>query len=241
LSGTFSSTGAAQEPADFAGDWVLKVGNRIFLVATLTLAPEGAAHFIGSLVRLQHFSTSGGDSFSNIKGPVVRYPIVSSSARENCLSFTTQSLADKNDKDDFQLCVTRQGRGTLRLDVPGFEPWPVTREQGSLAVVTDWEGTRNYFLNDSDVSSSEMQRIFEEDQKTGNRALERSIGPWLEKQTQPAARSRTSFFWMPNYIPGRTSKELPSCFNMVTRQTTTSWPTRWLWSLYHGDKAAPSG
>lgn len=159
------TSGLAQESPDFTGDWALKIGNRVFVLVNLTPAPVAPGQFIGSLARPQHFSTNGGGAFWSIKGPVVRYPIVRDNINGNCLSFTTQNPTDKRDEDNFQLCVNGQGRGTLKIDFPGLESSPVTKENGPLAVATDWDSSRNYFLDDSDVSDPEMQRIFEEDQK----------------------------------------------------------------------------
>jgi hypothetical protein len=164
LSFTLIGGGLAEETTDFTGDWVLKVGNRIFILVTLTSAPGSTGQFNGSLVRPQHFSTDG-VRFSGIKGPAIHYPIVRSTTRENCLSFTTQNPADKSDEDNFQLCISGEGRGTLEIVAPGFEAWPVTKEKGLLAVAADWDSTRSYSLDDTDVSNSGMQQIFEEDQK----------------------------------------------------------------------------
>jgi hypothetical protein len=165
LSAAFTSSALAQETSSFAGDWVLRLGNRVFIVVTLVPAAGGGGHFTGSLLRPQHFSTGGGEFFSDIKGPAIHYPIVRSSSKENCLSFTTQNPADRNDEDNFRLCITGEGRGSLKIELPTFEPWPVTKEKGPLALAADWESTRNYFLDDTDVSNSKMQRIFEEDQR----------------------------------------------------------------------------
>lgn len=166
LSFAFIGGGLAQETADFAGNWVMKVGNRNFIVVTLTSASGSTGQFNGSLIRPQHFEIqTGGALLSGIKGPAIRYPIVRSTARENCLSFTTQNPADKSDEDNFQLCIAGQGRGTLKIDMPGFEAWPLTKEKGPQTVATDWDSARSYSLDDSDISNSEMQQIFEEDQK----------------------------------------------------------------------------
>jgi hypothetical protein len=161
---TFIDGGLAEENTNFAGDWVLKVGNRIFILVTLTSAPGSTGQFNGSLVRPQHFSTDG-VRFSRIKGPAIHYPIVRSTITENCFSFTTQNPADKSDEDNFQLCITGEGRGTLEIVASGFEAWPVTKGKGLLAVAADWDSTRSYSLDDTDVSNSVMQQIFEEDQK----------------------------------------------------------------------------
>jgi len=154
-----------QNSADFAGDWVLKIGSRTFLILSLVQASESTGPLAGSLARLQHLSSSNDESFSGIKGPVIHYVIVRSAIGGNCLSFTVQNPGDKNDQDNFQLCITGQGRGTLKIDVPNFEPWPVTKEKTPLSISTDWDSSRTYYLDDSDVSNSEMQRIFDEDQK----------------------------------------------------------------------------
>jgi hypothetical protein len=161
----FTASGPAQETATFAGNWVLKLGNRVFIVVTLSPMLGSGGHFTGSLARPKHFSVANGAFFSGIKGPAVHYPIIRSSSKENCVSFTAQNPADKSDEDNFQLCTNGQGRGSLKIDVAGFEPWPVTKEKGPLAIATDWDSARNYFLDDTDVSNPEMQRIFEADQK----------------------------------------------------------------------------
>ena len=155
----------AQQTSGFAGNWVLRLGNRIFVVVTLSPILGSDGHFTGFLARPKHYSVANGAFFSGIKGPAVRYPIIHSSSKANCVAFTTQNPANNNDKDEFRLCTDRQGHGNLQIDISGFEPWPVTREKGSLAIATDWDSTRSYFLDDSDVSNPEMQRIFEADQK----------------------------------------------------------------------------
>ena len=155
----------AQQAPDFSGDWVLKIGKRTFLGVSLIPPRQSDTSFGGTLVRMQHFSSAGGGGFSDIRGPVVHYPIVRSTVKENCLLFTVQNPADKSDEDTFQLCATDKEHGTLKLDFPGVEPWPVTKEREPLVVDTDWDSARTYYLDNGDVSSSEMQRIFEEDQK----------------------------------------------------------------------------
>ncbi len=141
---------------------------------TLIPAPEDAGNFSGSLVRPQHFSTSDGASFTEVAGPPVRYPIVRSSTAENCLSFALQNPADKTGEDNLQLCIIGPGRGTLKfaaLAAAGFELWPINREKGPPLVATDWDKQQTYHLDDSEMPNSEMQRIFEEDQKVRQPAV----------------------------------------------------------------------
>ena len=167
LAAFFPSAGPAQGTTDFAGTWVLKLGNRILMVLTLAPSAEGTGPYTGALASPRHYSysTSGGGYFSDIGGPAVRYPIVRSSRKDNCLSFTTQHPTDKRDEDHFQLCIVGEGRGSLKIDAPLFEGWPVTRETGPLQVATDWDSTRNYFIGDTGVSNPEMKQLFDADQK----------------------------------------------------------------------------
>jgi hypothetical protein len=164
LSLAFAVSGSAQESPDFAGHWTLKLGNQNFIVLTLTPAPNDARHFDGFLVRPQHFTTTGA-AFSDIKGPIIQEPVIRSNTSGNCLSFTTQNPTDKSDETDFQFCLTDKGRGTLKISVPGLEPWPVAKEKGQLSVATDWDSTKSYVPDETYVSNTEMAQIFAEDQK----------------------------------------------------------------------------
>lgn len=164
---SFATTGGvrAQETPDFAGVWVLKLANRPFIVVTLAPVRGSKSEFAGSLVRPEHFSTNDVRHFSNIQGPVVAYPIVRTSLKENCVAFTVQNPADKSDEDDFQLCLSGQGHAVLKFDAMPFEPLPVSKEKEPLAVFTDWDRSRTYLFDDNHLPNAEMQQIFEQDQK----------------------------------------------------------------------------
>ena len=162
VSAIFNTNSLAQESPDFAGDWTLKLGSHIFILLTLTPAPN--RHFNGFLIRPKHFTMSG-VTFSSIKGPTIQEPVVRSTASGNCLSLTTQNPGDKSDETDYQLCLTDKARGTLKLSQLGLEPWPVTREEGPLFVATDWDNTRSYIPDDGYESNPGMQQIFSEDQR----------------------------------------------------------------------------
>jgi uncharacterized OsmC-like protein len=153
----------AQAP-NLGGNWVLRLGSNPLIVLTLRPGSSKDLPFAGSLSRPQHFSVSGTNQFSKIRGPVVRYLVVHSGVRNNCLAFTTQNPSNKTDEDKYRLCSTGGGRGTLQIDVPSFPPWPVTQEHSPVAVSTDWE-SRAYSLDDSDTPNPQMQRIFERDQR----------------------------------------------------------------------------
>ncbi|MEJ2010345.1 MAG: hypothetical protein P8Z30_19695 [Acidobacteriota bacterium] len=166
LSAVFAGGGFAATTNNFAGNWVLKLGNRVLMAVVLEPAPGSAGSFTGWLARPRHFKSSGaGEFFSGIQGPVVRYPIVQSSATGNCLAFTTRNPADKTDRDHFRLCLGAPGHATLGIDTPTIEPLPLARVKGPVTVATDWNSARTYFQDETSVSNPEMRRIFEADQK----------------------------------------------------------------------------
>jgi hypothetical protein len=164
LIGAATSAAGTDEGGDLAGEWVLKVGSRVLIVVTLTPHAATPGTFTGSLMRPKHFTSSLGGVFSDIQGPIVQYPVVKTSVVGKCLSFATQNPADKSDEDNYQLCARGQQQGTLKPDVPGFQPWPVSKEARRASVATDWQ-SRAYFLDDTDVSNPEMRAIFDADQK----------------------------------------------------------------------------
>ncbi|HET9180393.1 MAG TPA: hypothetical protein VFQ24_18705 [Terriglobia bacterium] len=166
VAATISAAGLAETTSDFAGNWVVRLGNRALIVVTLKPATTRANGLDGWLARPTHFNFTGmGNFISDIKGPTVQYPIVGSIITGNCLAFTTQNPADKNDQDKFRLCLSSSGHATLTIDIPTFESWPVIKEKGAVIVATDWDSARTYYLDETKVSNAEMQRIFEADQK----------------------------------------------------------------------------
>ncbi len=189
LSVTYCTTAFGQKPSDFSGNWTLRLGKRAFIVVSLRSIPGSVARFRGSLVRPQHFSTSG-MSFSGIEGPASHYPIVASTQNENCLNFIAQNPRDISDKDKFQLCVMSEGHGTLKIDIPGFEAWPVTKEKGPIVLATDWNSAREYSSDDTDVSNLEMKNIFDEDQRVRQSGVGEIDWKTVEK-TDAARRDAT--------------------------------------------------
>jgi hypothetical protein len=174
---------------NFAGNWALKIGNRVLMAVVLKPAPGDKGGFAGWLARPKHFNSSGaGEFFSDIRGPIVRYPIVQSHVSGNCLTLTTQNPANKSDTDHFRLCLCAPGHARLGIDLPTFEPWPVKREKGPIAVATDWESSRTYFLGEVDVPNAEMLRIFDADQKDRQAAFGKI--DWAVINKRDAARRK---------------------------------------------------
>jgi hypothetical protein len=166
LNAVFTRNVTANETAEFSGSWVLRLGNRPLIVVTLAPASLSGdtGPFAGSLVRPRFSFVSGSDTIFKIKGPDVRYTIIRTEIKESCLVLTTQNPADKSDEDNYRLCLSSKGQGTLGYDIPSIKPWPVTLENIPPAVASDWE-SRQYSFDDSDISNSEMQQIWEADKK----------------------------------------------------------------------------
>lgn len=182
--------GFAVATQNFTGHWALKIGNRTLIALTLEATPGSTTRFSGWLALPRHFQSGGaGNFFSEIKGPVAQYPIVESNVTGNCLTFTTQNPSDKNDHDHFRFCVGAPDHGTLDIDVPGFEPLPVIKEEGPVVVATDWDSARTYYLDETEVSNEEMRRIFEADQKDRQAGFAKS--DWSVVNKRDAARRET--------------------------------------------------
>lgn len=92
---------------DYAGNWVMKVGQRNFIV--ISLKNEGG-HLTGTASRPKHFQLTDGSSFSEISSGIEVGTIARSSIEQGHLSFVVHHPGDKNadDEDDFEMTLTRE-------------------------------------------------------------------------------------------------------------------------------------
>ena len=156
--------GRAQTANDFVGQWVMTLGQRTFLVLTIDSPKEGQSSITGFLDRPQHFGTSDGHSFHGIDNKTVRELITHSERKDSHIIITVQNPKDPSDQDTYQISVADRSHMNLkRVDLP-FD-LILTKTQAPSAPATDWDVSKIYPDEDSAVSSSEMQHIFEEDQK----------------------------------------------------------------------------
>ena len=167
LAGTvFAGGGFAATTNHFAGNWALKLGNRVLMAVVLKPAPGAAGRLTGWFATPKHFKVGGaGEFFSDIRGPVVREPIIQSHVTGNCVELTTQNPTEKKDTTNFRLCLGAPGHATLGIDFPAIMPWQVAKEKGPVVVSTDWDSSRTYFQGETSASNPEIRRIFEADQK----------------------------------------------------------------------------
>src|SRR5580692_11272176 len=94
-----SGVAHAAEQKDFAGTWVMRLGDRNMFV--LMLAAEGA-DIRGSWDRPMKYASTNG-AFSNMHGGVRRDAIVRSRLSDGVLHFTVQSVNDPKDEDTYAM------------------------------------------------------------------------------------------------------------------------------------------
>jgi hypothetical protein len=160
----FVVPGIASTAADYAGQFVLKLGTRNFIVLNLRIVKGSLT---GSISRPRHSSL--GSSFSKIGTEVLNEPITSVSVQQDHLHLIASNPTDPSDTDEFDLKLLPGGHASLTVSGIPIEPWTLARVPDSplLTVATDWDPQRTYFPGETetDTSSPEMQRIMDADQK----------------------------------------------------------------------------
>jgi hypothetical protein len=181
----FASNGLS--PTDYAGNWMMKLDQRTFVVLKLN---NQKGHLAGTLSRPEHFQTSDGTSFTQISPRIVTYILTRSSIEQAHLRFTARDPADKTDEDDYDMTLTFGNQATLKPHGLPFDPWTIRRAYAKrdLEVARDWNARRFYSLENSDEPNPEMERIFEEDQKDRQSKSILSQEEWNVIETQDAAR-----------------------------------------------------
>ncbi len=156
-----SSVAFPQSGQDFAGTWTVPVGAQTF--AVVQLAVSNGNVFTGTISMPRNFATDG-LTLSHIELPATTHPIDSVSLAEHSIRILTHNPSNPTDKDEFALTLTGQDRGTLAFVGAPFDPWPAVRVHPPAAVSTNFAPGHTYFFLDSEQSSPDMQKIFDEDQ-----------------------------------------------------------------------------
>jgi hypothetical protein len=187
---TAACTKTSQPVQKFGGRWTLSLGRRTFMVLTLK---ENGSSISGTLSLPEHFQVdSSGLHFSKI-APVVRdEPITNANIKDNHLHFVTANPKDKNDTTEMDMTIVGTDQANLKFaDVP-FDPWPVSRIPGNAlaAVSRDWDAQGVYTREDNVASNTEMQHIFEEDQKPRQNPAELTPKRWVVLNKEDAERRR---------------------------------------------------
>jgi hypothetical protein len=124
-----SATCAGSERGDFAGTWVMRIGDRNLFVLTLT--PEVDV-LRGTFERPAALSSSGG-GFANMSGEVRRDPVVVARVKDGALHFTTQNANDPKDQDAYAMTVKGDQAELVFDDAPQgvvMQPYSFERASG---------------------------------------------------------------------------------------------------------------
>jgi hypothetical protein len=153
------------ELREFAGTWVMRLGERNLFVLTLTPEGDGVR---GSFERPAKLSSTNTSIFVGMSGGVRHDNVVRSRFADGVLHLTIQNANNAKDEDSYTM-VVKGNRAELAFDdVPAgvvLEPYLFERAPSGTKVATNWEPNRAYVASDSDVPSAEMKTIFDEDQR----------------------------------------------------------------------------
>jgi hypothetical protein len=171
IGGGNDQTAQSPQMADFAGTWVMKIGERNMFV--LTLAPVGSS-MKGTFERPMKFDSTNG-AFANMRGGFRDDVIVVARLKDGTLRFTTRNPANEKDEDGYVMTLKADRAQLISDDLPPgvvVQPYVFEKNAPGAKVSTDWEPNRLYVAGDSDTPSTEMKAIFDEDQRV---RMERDI------------------------------------------------------------------
>jgi hypothetical protein len=160
----FTKGAAPQTVSELTGQWVMKLGQRTFLVLTIAPQKEGQS-IAGFIVRPRNFGTSDGHSFSQISKETIQESITRSEINDGHLTIIVQNPKNPSDENSYEVSLTDTTHLNLTLVGASLDPLILTRTRETSTPATDWDESRTYSDEDSAVSNPEMKRIFEEDQK----------------------------------------------------------------------------
>lgn len=147
---------------DFAGTWVMQLGERTLFVLTLTPKNEDV---LGSFDRPAEFLSEGNTIFSNMHGDLRHDLVVEGHIADGSLRLTVQNARDPKDKTHFVMSVHKNSATLSPNDDPAPNtPYYFQRTTGDPKVSTNWEPNRTYSASDSGIPNAEMKAIYNEDQ-----------------------------------------------------------------------------
>ncbi len=165
-----SGAGTAATAQSVEGRWAVRAGAQTIMLLELASDRGRPGSWTGFLSRPQQRTISlSGDaiSFSNVNGPVIRFPVTGTSKPEGGIRLLT-SGREASQSDAFLLNVT--GPTTADLSFanapPGvsFPPMPLVRAAPAEAVAGAWAANKGYLVEREYPTNREMTAIFEADQ-----------------------------------------------------------------------------
>jgi hypothetical protein len=155
----------SKAPQKFGGTWVMKLGQRTFLVVFLT---ENSGEITGYVARPEHFQVdSAGTRFSHVTLPEKKQMIAKVSIDGDHLHLLAENTKDKTDTDDYDLILTAKDQASFTFSDAPFAPWTLSRLPNGAAdtVSKEWDPSRSYSPEDDVASNPEMKKIIDADQK----------------------------------------------------------------------------
>jgi hypothetical protein len=179
-----SGLGFASDARDYAGQYVLRLGTRNYLVLELH---QSGTQLTGTLSRPLHSSL--GSMISNISSESITETVANAVVVADHLHFIATNTSDAQDKDEYDLKLLSPIEASLQITGIPIDPWTLDRVSASprLTVAQDWEPGRTYSAEDVTKSNPEMQRIYDEDQKP-RQSLNMTHADWATINKQDEER-----------------------------------------------------
>ena len=157
-----SSLAHGAEQKDFAGSWVMRLGERNLFV--LTLAADGNA-VRGIIERPAKLSSLNNALFSNLTGGLTRENVLHSQLAGNVLHLALPDWDDPKQEDQYVMTIIGNRAELAPAGPTDGAPFPLQRAPARAKPATDWEPNRTYAANDGNTSNAEMKAIYDEDQR----------------------------------------------------------------------------
>jgi hypothetical protein len=142
------------------GTWALKASDQTifrFVISTTPLSTTAMWE------RPEHLETDG-ESFSRVKGPMVRRSSRSVKLVNGDIELTFDDPAPGASPDVFQLHCVDNGRLDATFQGTGFEPFNLVKVSANGPLLGPWEAGRSYVRVVTRPTNSEMTAIFDADQ-----------------------------------------------------------------------------
>lgn len=145
--------------ADPAGSWAFRAGGATLFRFELRHAPAG---WQGVWVRPQDFE-SDGDTFSKVRGPVVRRQAIAARETDGAVELTFDDPRPNATPDIFRFRLLDADRVEARYIGSGFDPLLLVRDLVD-APLGPWRPDRDYVRIVERPTNAEMTAIFDADQ-----------------------------------------------------------------------------
>lgn len=163
-----ASMGAAQ-PGNPEGRWALRAGGQTLMILELSRDPTSAGGLSGQLIRPERMDlsgnrTPGSQSFSAIKGSIVRRNIRNAALRGKEHAFRIEGRR-AGESDAYTFRIAQDGSGELALSGAPLAPFIFVRAAPGEVVWRTWNSKRTYWVDWERPSNPEMTEIFRLDQQ----------------------------------------------------------------------------